>query len=39
MGTTEYTELKDVILENPEMRNQLIKEYDQWADRIGVMAR
>jgi arylsulfatase len=33
------SELHDVILENPEMKNQLIKEYDQWADRVGVMAR
>jgi hypothetical protein len=39
MGTTEYTELNDVISESPELKNQLIKEYDQWAYRVGVMAR
>ena len=33
------SELNNVISENPEIENQMVKEYEKWASRVGVIQK
>jgi arylsulfatase len=33
------SELDDLSSQNPELKNQMIQEFEQWADRVGVVSK